>query len=106
MQAAPEVLLDKGLNIGEELILAEHNAVLGDVLLKAAVGGGHDAAERAGVTLEAGQVAALHAGLRIRIHFIRIRIQHFRLNTDPDPIRIRIQGFNDQKLKKIRAEKI
>ncbi len=26
-------------------------------------------------------------GLRIRIHFIRIRIQiqHFRLNTDPDP---------------------
>ncbi len=25
------------------------------------------------------------AGLRIRIHFNRIRIQHFRLNTDPDP---------------------
>ncbi len=24
-------------------------------------------------------------GLRIRIHLIRIRIQHFRLNTDPDP---------------------
>jgi hypothetical protein len=23
--------------------------------------------------------------LRIRIHFILIRIQHFRLNTDPDP---------------------
>jgi hypothetical protein len=23
--------------------------------------------------------------LRILIHFIRIRIQHFRLNTDPDP---------------------
>ncbi len=43
------------------------------------------------------------SGLRIRIHFIRIRIQHFRLNTDPDPIRI--QGFNDQKLKKIKAEK-
>ncbi len=40
----------------------------------------------------------LKAGLRIRIHFIRIRIQHFRLNTDPDRIRIRIQGFNDQKL--------
>ncbi len=38
------------------------------------------------------------SGLRIRIHFIRIRIQHFKLNTDPDPIRI--QGFNDQKLKK------
>ncbi len=27
-------------------------------------------------------------GLRIRIHFIRIRIQHFRLNTNPDRIRI------------------
>jgi hypothetical protein len=25
------------------------------------------------------------AGLRIRFHFIRIRIQHFRMNTDPDP---------------------
>jgi hypothetical protein len=24
----------------------------------------------------------------------------FRLKTDPEPIRIRIQGFNDQKLKK------
>ncbi len=43
--------------------------------------------------------------MRIRIHFIRIRIQiqHFRLNTDPDPIRT--QGFNYQKLKKITAEK-
>ncbi len=39
-------------------------------------------------------------GLRICIHFIRIRIQHFRLITDPDPDPIRIQGFNDQKLKK------
>jgi hypothetical protein len=37
-------------------------------------------------------------GLRIRIHFIRIRIQHFRLNTDADPIRI--QGFYDKKFKK------
>jgi hypothetical protein len=36
--------------------------------------------------------------LRICIHFIRIRIKHFRLNTHPDPIWI--QGFNDQKLKK------
>ncbi len=41
--------------------------------------------------------AAIVAGLRIHIHFIRIRIQHFRLNTDPDPD---LQGFNDQKLKK------
>ncbi len=43
---------------------------------------------------------------RIRIHFLRIwiRIQRLRLetNTDPDtdPDPIRIQGFNDQKLKK------
>jgi hypothetical protein len=27
----------------------------------------------------------MKAGLRIRIHFIPIRIQHFRLNTDSDP---------------------
>ncbi len=33
---------------------------------------------------------------RIRIHLIRIRIQHFRLNTDSDPIRI--LGFDDQKV--------
>ncbi len=42
-------------------------------------------------------------GLRIRIHFIRIRIQlqHFRLNTP-----IRIQGFKMNKnVKKISAEK-
>jgi hypothetical protein len=43
-------------------------------------------------------------GLWIRIHFfrIRIRIQSMMLetNTDPDPDPIRIQGFNDQKLKK------
>ncbi len=48
---------------------------------------------------------------RIRIHFlrIRIRIQWIRMeaNTDPDtdPDPIRIQGFNDQKFKKITAEK-
>jgi hypothetical protein len=34
---------------------------------------------------------------QIRIHLIRIRIQHFRLITDPDLDPIRIQGFNDQK---------
>ncbi len=43
------------------------------------------------------------SGLRIRIHFFRIRIQRLRLetnmNTDTDPDPIRIQGFNDQKLK-------
>ncbi len=45
---------------------------------------------------------------RIRIHFLQIRIQRLRLdtNTDPytdpdtDPDPIWIQGFNDQKLKK------
>ncbi len=38
------------------------------------------------------------------IHLERIRIQHFRLHTDPDRIRIQsvstIQGLDDQKLKK------
>ncbi len=42
-------------------------------------------------------------GLQIRIHFIRIRIQHFRLNAW---IPIWIQGFNDQKLKKNYSWKI
>jgi hypothetical protein len=46
---------------------------------------------------------SFESGLGIPIHFIRIWIQHFRLNTDPDPIRI--QGFDDQKMKKITAEK-
>jgi hypothetical protein len=40
-------------------------------------------------------------GFRIRINLIRIRIQHFRLNTDPDLNPIRIQEFNGQKFKKI-----
>ncbi len=53
--------------------------------------------------LKSWEEVVLQVGLRIRIHFIRIRIQHFRLNTDPDPIRI--EGFNDQKLKKIKAGK-
>jgi hypothetical protein len=41
---------------------------------------------------------------RIRIHLIRsqIRIQHFWLNTDPDPIWI--QSFDDQKLTKFKTE--
>ncbi len=47
--------------------------------------------------------AMFEAGLRIRIYFIRI--QHFRLNTDPDPDPIRIQGFNEQKLKKVQLKK-
>jgi hypothetical protein len=47
----------------------------------------------------------LTPGFRIRIHLIRIRIQHLRLNIDPDPIRI--QGFYDQNknLKTFTAEK-
>ncbi len=46
------------------------------------------------------------AGFRIRSHLIRIRIQNFRLNTDPDPDPIRIHGFDDQKFKKITITKI
>ncbi len=38
----------------------------------------------------------LLAGLRIRIHLIWIR--HFRLNTDPEPDPIRIQGLDGQNL--------
>ncbi len=34
----------------------------------------------------------VQAGLWIRIHFVWIQIKHFRLNTDPDPIRMRIQS--------------
>jgi hypothetical protein len=41
----------------------------------------------------------------IRIHFIRIRIQHFRLNTGPVTDPIRIQGFDDRKFKKIYSSK-
>ncbi len=36
----------------------------------------------------------IHTG----VHLTRFRIQHFRLNTDLDPIRI--QGIDDQKLEK------
>jgi hypothetical protein len=36
-----------------------------------------------------------------RYSFIRIRIQHFRLNTDRDPGPIQIQGFYGQQLKTI-----
>jgi hypothetical protein len=58
------------------------------------------------LTLHSKVLLCPKTGLRIRIHFIRIRIQHFRLNTDLDPDPIQIQGFNDQKLnKKITAEK-
>jgi hypothetical protein len=48
------------------------------------------------------QSKTLYPGLWIRIHFFRIRIQSLMLdtNTDPDPDPIRVQGFNDQKLKK------
>jgi hypothetical protein len=45
-------------------------------------------------------VEAAITGLRIRIHWTEIRIQHFRLTFDPDPDPILFQGFNNQKLKK------
>ncbi len=38
---------------------------------------------------------------RIRIHLIRIRLQYFGLNTDPDLDPIQIQSFDDQKWEKI-----
>jgi hypothetical protein len=47
------------------------------------------------MTMTVRTLIGLKSWLRIRIHFIRIRIQHFRLNTDPDPDPIRIRGFND-----------
>jgi hypothetical protein len=45
-------------------------------------------------------------GFRIRIHLIRIpiRIQHFRLNTDPDPDPILSQCFMTKTCKKFTAE--
>ncbi len=42
----------------------------------------------------------LQAGLWIRIHFFRIRIQSLMLETNTDPDPIRRHGFNDQKLEK------
>jgi hypothetical protein len=49
--------------------------------------------------------AQWEAVYRIRIHWVRVRIQHFRLNTHPDPDPVQIQGFDDQKLKKFTAGK-
>ncbi len=43
----------------------------------------------------------LQAVFRIQIHLIRIQIQHFRPNTEPDPF----PGFDDQNMKKLTAEK-
>jgi hypothetical protein len=60
------------------------------------------------ITLAVKSCIGLPAVFRIRIHLIRIRIQHFRLNNDLDPdlYQIRIQGFKDRKLKKIYSGKI
>jgi hypothetical protein len=33
-----------------------------------------------------------------------VQVQHFMLNIDQDPDPIRIQGFDDQKMKKVTAE--
>jgi hypothetical protein len=51
---------------------------------------------------ESRQIHSVKSGFRIRIHFlrIRIRIQRIRMEANTDPDQIRIQGFNDQKLKK------
>ncbi len=52
--------------------------------------GSFHACTREASALNPGKLFRIHnivfkTRLRIRIHFIRIRIQHFRLNTDPDP---------------------
>jgi hypothetical protein len=49
------------------------------------------------------KVLLFKPGFRVRIHLIRIRIQHFRLDTDPNPIRI--QCFDDKKIEKFTAGK-
>ncbi len=57
------------------------------------------------------EIIDMKAVFRIRIHLIRIRIQHFRPNADPDPdpIRIRIQSGSrvlmTKSWKKVTAEK-
>jgi hypothetical protein len=69
---------------------------------------GHREGQFRGQKVLAPSKCPLKSGLWIRIHFlrIRIRIQWIRMeantdpDTDPDPDPIRIQGFNDQKLKK------
>ncbi len=48
-----------------------------------------------------GGMFVLFPVFRIRICLIKIRIQHFKLNTDPDPDSVRIEGFDNQKCKKI-----
>ncbi len=64
-------------------------------------------------TFPGGTVPILDHGLepvfRIPIHLIRIRIQfqNFRLNTDPDPYPILIQGFDATKIeKKLQLKKV
>ncbi len=61
---------------------------------------GSDASTPFGSRTPSSPLCKFFPGLRIRIHLIRIRIQHFRLNTDPYQDPIRIQGFDDQKLRK------
>ena len=68
--------------------------------IPAAASEGRRAARNCHQGVSADRSVSLWAVLRIRIHFIRIRIQHIRLNTNLDPDPIRIQGFNDQKLKR------
>jgi hypothetical protein len=58
-------------------------------------------AEKVPTSVNAGMAPVSLPVVRIRIHLIRIRIQHFRLNTDLDPVSIRIHCLDDQKLEKI-----
>jgi hypothetical protein len=45
----------------------------------------YDPAQPSQASIYVDSVGFASFGLRIRIHFIRIRIQHFRLNTEQDP---------------------
>jgi hypothetical protein len=67
---------------------------LSNITVQAVEAAGNAAIELDGVQPDSGGVKPVgrdalrqqtQAGLRIRTHFIRIRIQHFRINTDLDP---------------------
>ncbi len=101
---------DKTMNIFESTLYSVHAPYLSPTFSSpfqptvGAGGGGcyADIKKRGPVFNQIPSHITYTAGLRIRIHFIRIRIKHSglntsgsRSNTDPDPIRT--QGFNDKK---------
>jgi hypothetical protein len=63
---------------------------------------GHTDYNKTGIWEIKGEKLLLREGFRIRIHLLRIRIwigSSIMMNTDPYPIRIRIQGFYDREIK-------